>query len=238
MKILPLPVVMDLSPIVMPNQNISLLDLEQGTYTIPANLPAACQILYGNIAGRDIVLDTADLPDFSQAIKRSVTEKGLLGHDILTIKAKTGENGEFNTKNFLNTHLRITLGYNFGHSPGISYVLEIWPPGHCSPIHDHGDANAVIKARPNQDREARKWILSDKQVLHGAIQASFYNTLTSPDGPRLIGQPVLLEKDMITWIGPHNYQVHKLCNLSDDVCCTIQCYKYNLAHEPLFELRN
>ena len=134
----------------MPNQNISLLDLEQGTYTIPANLPAACQILYGNIAGRDIVLDTPDFPEFSQAIKRSVTKKGLLGHKFLTSKAKTSENGEFNAYNFLNTYLRITLGYNFGDSPGIPYVLEIWPPGHCSPIHDHGDANAIIKVCPNQ----------------------------------------------------------------------------------------
>jgi hypothetical protein len=64
MRILPLPVVMDLSPIVMPNQNISLLNLEQGTYTIPENLPAACQTLYGNIAGRNIVLDAPDSPDF------------------------------------------------------------------------------------------------------------------------------------------------------------------------------
>lgn len=32
-----------------------------------------------------------------------------------------------------------------GDSPGVPYVLEIWPAGHFSPIHDHGDSNAVIK---------------------------------------------------------------------------------------------
>jgi hypothetical protein len=37
------------------------------------------------------------------------------------------------------------LGYNLGDSPGVPYVLEIWPVGHYSPIQDHGDANAAIK---------------------------------------------------------------------------------------------
>lgn len=46
---------------------------------------------------------------------------------------------------FLATYLRITLGQSLGNSPGQPYVVEIWPPGHYSSIHDHGDACAVIK---------------------------------------------------------------------------------------------
>jgi hypothetical protein len=64
----------------------------------------------------------------------------LLGYKLLKSKS-----GEFGHEDFLGTYLRITLGYNLGDSPGIPYVLEIWPAGHYSPIHDHGDANAVIK---------------------------------------------------------------------------------------------
>jgi hypothetical protein len=131
---------MDLSPYVISNQNISLLDLERGVYTTPANLPAACQTLYGNVAGPDITLDTPQFPDFSKAIQRSVSTEGLLGYKLL--KAKSSE---FGHEDFLGTYLRITLGYNLGDSPGVPYVLEIWPINHYSPIHDHGDANAVIK---------------------------------------------------------------------------------------------
>jgi hypothetical protein len=71
---------MDLSPYVVSSQNISLLDLDRGIYTTPANLPAACQTLYGNVAGPEIVLDITDFPYFSKAIQRSVSTKGLLGH--------------------------------------------------------------------------------------------------------------------------------------------------------------
>jgi hypothetical protein len=131
---------MDLSPYVVSSQNISLLDLDRGIYTTPANLPAACQTLYGNVAGPEIVLDITDFPYFSKAIQRSVSTKGLLGHTLLEAKSK-----EFGPEDFSATYLRITLGYNLGDSPGIPYVLEIWPSGHYSPIHDHGDANAVIK---------------------------------------------------------------------------------------------
>ena len=32
-----------------------------------------------------------------------------------------------------------------GTSPGEPFVLEIWPPGHYSPIHDHGLAYGVTR---------------------------------------------------------------------------------------------
>ena len=52
--------------------------------------------------------------------------------------------------------MRVTLGTHRGFSPGIPYVLEIWPGGCESPIHNHGNAYAVIK------------------VLHGAIKVTIY----------------------------------------------------------------
>ena len=34
---------------------------------------------------------------------------------------------------------------NFGNQPGHPYVLEIWPKGHSSPLHNHRNAQALIK---------------------------------------------------------------------------------------------
>ncbi|KAI9147201.1 RmlC-like cupin domain-containing protein [Paramyrothecium foliicola] len=194
----PLPVVIDRSPFVRPADQVTLLDLDSGTYTAPANLPEACQVLYGNVAGTKIVLADDDFPDFAEAIQYSCSTPGRWGYEKLAEKA-----GEF-TSDPNGTYLRITLGYNLGDSPGIPYVLEIWPSMHYSPIHDHGDACAVIK------------------VLHGSINCTWYTSLTKPIE---IGR-ASLRKGNVTWIGDNNYQIHKLHNTTPTVCCTIQCYRY------------
>lgn len=46
-------------------------------------------------------------------------------------------------------------------------MMEIWPSKHKSPIHDHGDAYAVIK------------------VLHGEINASYFTKLDKTSGVKL-----------------------------------------------------
>lgn len=45
------------------------------------------------------------------------------------------------------TYLRVTVGDNSsGASPGCSpYVLEVWPAGHSSPVHNHGSSFVVMK---------------------------------------------------------------------------------------------
>jgi hypothetical protein len=96
-----LPIVRDLSPYVALDQ-VSLLDLENGTFTIPANLPPACQTLYQNVGGPNIVLNTPDFPDFAAAIQRSVSTKGCVGYKLLEAKME-----EFGWEG---TYLRITLG--------------------------------------------------------------------------------------------------------------------------------
>ncbi|KAK2064963.1 hypothetical protein LY76DRAFT_532079 [Colletotrichum caudatum] len=195
----PLPVVISLSPFVLSADHISLEDLAAGIYTVPANLPEACQTLHNNVAGAKITLDDDNFPEFSKAIQRSCTTNGLWAFEKLKSKAT-----EFGGPN--ETYLRITLGYNLGDSPGVPYVLEIWPSQHYSPIHDHGNACAVIK------------------VLHGEITCTWYDTLDSPRAQVGSGK---LHKGAITWIGDENYQIHKLENHSSEVCCTIQCYRYD-----------
>jgi hypothetical protein len=117
------------------------------------------------------------------------------------------------------TYLRITLGQNQGESPGIPYVMEIWPSGHYSPIHNHGGSDAVIK------------------VLHGTIWVDMFAFLAPLQTERFA--MASFTKGDVTWISPRLNQVHKLHN-DDPVepCITIQCYMYaqdNLTHWPYFD---
>ncbi len=100
-------------------------------------------------------------------------------------------------------YLRVTLGLSHGQSPGIPYVLEIWPKGCRSPIHNHGNSYAVIK------------------VLHGGLRIDVYNK-------NLQDQLTHLDvcKGDVTWISPNWYQAHVLRNDTADYCAAIQCYKY------------
>jgi len=129
---------------------------------------------------------------------------------------------EFSKDNpdYKETYLRITLGENNGESPGIPYVMEIWPVGHYSPIHNHANASAIIR------------------VLHGSINVSLFPYL-SEDGVLPFAKSDFKKGD-ITWISPTLNQVHQLKNLDNnkDTCITIQCYMYdieNIDHYDYFD---
>jgi hypothetical protein len=186
---------------------------ETNRVTVPANLTAACQTLYANVAGKAFELDTPDFPQFSEAIAYSINTPGLWCHTKL--KEKASEFGKTDEKA---TYLRITLGGNQGDSPGIPFVMEIWPHLHYSPIHDHGGADAVIK------------------VLSGRINVRLYPMLSCehevPFGTAAFGP------GEVTWISQRLNQVHKLENLDEAPCITIQCYQYgatNDVHWPYFD---
>lgn len=101
--------------------------------------------------------------------------------------------------------------------------MEVWPPGHRSVIHDHGDACAVIR------------------VLSGSIQCTWYEALINGEDPVPLGNPVELEKDQITWLGDNHYQVHALQNNKKGTCVTLQCYEFprhNNLHEEKFRYIN
>jgi hypothetical protein len=193
-------------------------DVAANAYLPNASLSPAAQALYNCVAGNKFVLNTPDFPEFSQAIEYSLKTPGMWCNT--RIKQKATEFGK--DPNPLETYLRITLGQNNGESPGVPYVMEIWPVGHYSPIHNHGGANAVIR------------------VLNGTIHVSLY--------PFLCDQPNTVEpfanqdfgKDDITWISSTLNQVHMLKNLdtNTDTCITIQCYMYDkndLLHYDYFD---
>lgn len=199
----PLPVTLDLPPSLVTSDAITLDDIGHNEHTVIANLPAACQVLYGNVAGPAIQLDTADFPEFSQAIERSIITPGCICYEKL--KAKANEFGKYDPDG---TYLRVTIGPNQGDSPGSPYVLEIWPGGHYSPIHDHGAACAVIK------------------VLHGDIWVELFPQL-EPDLLEYFSEAVFHEGD-VTFLTPALYQVHRLRNRNPagHMTATIQCYRY------------
>ncbi|KAK0707799.1 RmlC-like cupin domain-containing protein [Lasiosphaeris hirsuta] len=207
--VLPLPVTIDLSPYIISQDKVTLMELESGQFTVPSNLPEACQVLYGNVAGANITLNDKTFTKFSDAIERSCSNPDGWCYQKLVEKAS-------HVKDPLKTYIRITIGYNQGNSPGVPYVLEIWPKDHYSSVHDHGNACAVIK------------------VLCGQIDATYYDSLL--DGHKI--GIASLKKDDVTWLSPQNYQIHELRNSYSTVCCTIQCYRYdeeNHVHHDKFD---
>lgn len=213
------PITDNIALLVKNTNDITMNDIAKGTYMPKANLSLICQKLYDCISGEKFVLDDDDFPDFSKAIEYSIATPGMWCNKTLENKSR-----EFNKDkpNILETYLRITLGSNNGESPGIPYVMEIWPIGHYSPIHNHANGNAVIR------------------VLHGNIHVKLFAFLcTDKDGLLPFAEKDFY-KDDITWISPTLNQTHQLVNLDTNksTCITIQCYMYdenNNTHYDYFD---
>jgi hypothetical protein len=219
LKILRDPITNNIALTVKNTDELTMNDIAKGTYMPKANLSLICQKLYDCISGNKFVLDDNDFPDFSKAIEYSIVTPGLWCNTTLENKSR-----EFNKDkpNILETYLRITLGNNNGESPGIPYVMEIWPKGHYSPIHNHANGNAIIR------------------VLSGNIHVKLFAFLcTDKDGISPFAEKDFY-KDDITWISPSLNQTHQLVNLdtNNSTCITIQCYMYdenNNAHYDYFD---
>ena len=199
MKILRDPITSTVPYMVVDTQDLTMDDVAQGHVMPVANLPVTSQKLYNCISGPKFTLDS-DFP-FYKAIEYSLATPGLWCHE--TIKKKSRE---FNkVPNIAMTYLRITLGQNNGESPGIPYVMEIWPAGHYSPVHSHAGAEAVIR------------------VLEGGINVSLYPFLS-------VVEPFAnadFVKGDVMWISPTLNQTHQLHNIGTKTCVTIQCYMYD-----------
>ncbi|XP_038048939.1 uncharacterized protein LOC119722730 [Patiria miniata] len=196
------PLICNLPPTVMDSSKANLFELDRGDHVFSASLPAACKELYSNVANCELNYTEVEGEKvlLSDAIRYS------LAYGILKdkIESKVGELGDDPNE----TYLRVTLGSSLGKSPGIPYVLEIWPGGHYSPIHNHGNANAVIK------------------VLFGSITIDIYNkqSETSSRDPLFTFEACAGDA---TWLNRNWYQTHKLRNPGKEYCATIQCYNYD-----------
>lgn len=218
LKLLRDPITSKVPLLIKNTDELTMSDIAKGEYIAKANLSSIAQKLYDCISGKRFILDDEEFPEFSQAIEHSIKTPGCWCNRRLLEKAT-----EFSSDpKPLETYLRITLGENNGESPGVPYVMEIWPIGHYSPIHSHADANAVIR------------------VLHGKIHVQLFPFLCDDKNGIKEFAAVDFQKDDITWISPTLNQVHRLTNLSTskETCITIQCYMYdenNNRHYDYFD---
>ncbi len=200
--------------IIRPTDDLSMDDIAGGMIVAKSHLTPTGQKLFNCVSGRRFVLDDPDFPDFSKAIEQSIADPNGWCYKKLKDKSREFDKDHPNEKE---TYLRITIGENNGESPGIPYVMEIWPPGHFSPVHNHGGANAIIR------------------VLHGEINVSLYPYLSAFTEPFGTAD---FKKDDITWLSPNLNQIHKLENKKTETCVTIQCYLYgdeDKAHYDYFD---
>ena len=217
MKVVKDPITRTIPLLIKNTDDLTMNDIATSKYMPKSNLSLVSQKLYDCISGKKFVLDDSDFLEFSKAIEYSIKTPGLWCNTKLQSKSR-----EFNPDkpNIEETYLRITLGENNGESPGIPYVMEIWPVGHYSPIHSHADSSAVIR------------------VLYGAIHVSLYPFLcTEKDGVQPFGKADFSTGD-ITWLSPTLNQTHKLQNTGSQTCVTIQCYMYedeNKKHYDFFD---
>jgi len=203
------PVVYDLPPVVKPQSVISLMDIQNKAAISIETLPAACQELYGMVSGEGITMEPMEVA----AIEYSLRTPGCTLFKLLAGKRK---HNEFDDPN--QVYIRCTLGDHLGNSPGVPYVLEIWPSGCGSPIHNHSGASAIIK------------------VLSGVLDVTWYDPVLaagklndatgSNDKPRQIGNTTTFVKDQVTWMDDNLYGCHRLHNNGLMTCITIQCYQY------------
>jgi hypothetical protein len=209
-------------PLKVKNTNdLTPYDIAANTVLPKADLTTMCQKLYSNISGENFVLNTPDFPDFTEAIEYSISTPGCWAHNKLQEKSN-----EFGVPNPREVYLRITLGNNGGESPGIPYVMEIWPANCYSPIHNHANANAIIRVLYGQIKVFLYPFLSEiKKINNDPLLA------INPDdtyGNKSFASKVFSEGD-ITWISAVQNQTHQLynSNIEGPTCITIQCYMYD-----------
>jgi len=205
------PLTVDPSPVAIDSATASMMDIDLDR-TLSTMLPEKARTLFDTV--KNFQLDEIII----NAIRFSLTTPGMT---LYTIAEKKGSSADgFGADE---VYIRVTVGKDSKIGPGIPFVLEIWPSGMKSPVHDHGNACAVIK------------------VLHGQINIDVYNKLIQPEkdlSDADILQSFAPTKGQFTWMDKNWYQCHQLKNVTDDYCCTIQCYLYDdsdRVHWPGFD---
>lgn len=188
----PQPLIVNWPFAVKGSSEVSLFELDTNDYILSGSLPPECQELYTNISSAKIDLDWApgdQKTRLSDAIRYSFETEGKTLYNKLKSKKMK--------------YIRVTVGPSRSNSPGIPYVVELWPRNMGSPIHCHGNSYGVIK------------------VLHGGIRVEIYNR----DMKTKI-KHFNVRKGDVTWMSPYWYQTHRLYNDTSDFSATIQCYRY------------
>ena len=193
------PVVYDPAIFVIPQDKYSI---ETQCAIPPSKLERPCRDLYDSII--NFRLNTEDFPDFVQAIEYSVKNPAGWCYKKLQEKAN-----RFGRPNPLATYLRITYGERLGNSPGHAYVIEIWPAGHYSPIHNHSNAYGIIRVLSGR--------LLTKMYPELNLKAAQYSAIEQ-----------ILDEGQVIWMLPNLNQTHQVRNpdLYGSSAISIQCYQY------------
>ena len=215
LKIADHPVVMDPALLVTDSSQFTISDFLSGSIMPVSRLDEHCRLLYHDIIGWKLQDDA--FPHFFEAIERSIHNQSGWCHKKLLEKSS-----RFGTSNPRATYIRITIGTNTGTSPGVPYVLEIWPANHFSPIHTHANTYGIIR------------------VLHGEVKVKLYPTLNLKQTKPF--HETTLYENQITWLSPGLNQIHQLFNPSSSkACITIQAYEYRsdeISHYEYFDYIN
>ncbi|CAF1327486.1 unnamed protein product [Adineta steineri] len=205
------PVVYDPPLFVVPYNQYYTVHATEHIAIPPSKLEKTCRDLYDSVINFE--LNTKDFSDLTRVIDESIKNKKGWCHKKLTEKAN-----HFGKPNFKASYLRITLGNREGSAPGHTYVVEVWPAGHFSPIHNHSNAYAIIR------------------VLYGGILLKLYPALRLNV---IQYKPIeqFCREGQVTWILPNLNQTHQLKHVDPNgTCCiTIQCYAYGTEDQQHYE---
>lgn len=190
---------------------LAIEDLDKNIVT-SYNLPIEGLVLYETIKNIEIEQDVLDGIDFS------IENEGC----SLNTKLKNKAMVSFGSNDKRTSYIRIPFGVNYGNQPGQPFVLEIWPKGHFSPVHNHGNTVAIIK------------------ILSGTLVSEWYNPLAEVfnETPKPVKTGYLVPGD-ITWMTSNYYQTHKLLNLnSTRSAVSVQAYAYSSSEIEFHESFN
>jgi len=105
-------------------------------------------------------------------------------------------------------YVRVGFGDNYQEGPGHRMVIELWPAGHESPIHQHSSSYSYIK------------------IIKGELVNKNYPILSDcPIGNTTIAENIFREGDK-TWLSPDQNQVHKIENHTEKGVISFHGYKY------------
>jgi Cu-Zn family superoxide dismutase len=173
----------------------SQTDIKIGHIT-KSNFPREAQDLYNSIKDASLRSEILD------AINYSIDTEGC----ILNEKINLPKSVFSETNSASSSYIRVSLI----RKATFPVVIEIWPKGQSSPIHNNGDCVAVIK------------------VLKGSLQLDFYNPLANISFTRPVKiNSVKLHESNFTYMTPDFFQTHQIHNYRDDTAAIIiKSYTY------------
>jgi hypothetical protein len=177
----PEPVTFEPAVLVLPLPSFTLEHASHHTALTPVSLDQPCRELYESVI--NFPLNDLEFSQLTKAIEESIKTPDFWCYKKLREKSR----GTLEA-----TYLRITVGQLEGRSPGHRYVVEIWPPGHYSSIHNHSNVYGIIR------------------VLYGTVTVKLYPSLSVATHEDHTYIEKVFTEGQVTWISPRLNQTHQV----------------------------